>query len=65
MLTAHDLVVGPTHDGGYYLLGAKAAHPTLFAGEGLGTSRALERLLLRARALELAARFAELCTISM
>ena len=25
MLIAHDLVVGPTHDGGYYLVGAKAA----------------------------------------
>ena len=26
-LVARDLVVGPTHDGGYYLVGAKAAHP--------------------------------------
>ena len=30
-LAAHDVVVGPTHDGGYYLVGAKASHPTLFA----------------------------------
>ena len=52
-LTAHDLVIGPTHDGGYYLVGAKASHPTLFAGDGMGTSSALERLLSRARALEL------------
>ncbi|MGA9965052.1 MAG: TIGR04282 family arsenosugar biosynthesis glycosyltransferase, partial [Terriglobales bacterium] len=52
-LTAHDVVVGPTHDGGYYLVGAKASHPTLFAGDGMGTSSALERLLTRARALEL------------
>ena len=29
-LTAHDVVVGPTYDGGYYLVGAKASHPTLF-----------------------------------
>src|ERR1700756_243856 len=29
-LAAHDVVVGPTHDGGYYLVGAKAAYPTLF-----------------------------------
>ena len=28
-LTAHDVVVGPTYDGGYYLVGAKASHPTL------------------------------------
>jgi hypothetical protein len=53
MLAAHDVVIGPTHDGGYYLVGAKASHPTLFAGDGMGTSSALERLLSRARALEL------------
>src|SRR5262249_7648530 len=52
-LAAHDLVVGPTHDGGYYLVGAKAAHPMLFQGDGMGTRSALERLLLRAQALDL------------
>jgi uncharacterized protein len=58
-LAAHDIVVGPTHDGGYYLVGAKASHPTLFAGDGMGTSSALERLLARARALELSVGFAD------
>ena len=58
-LSAHDVVVGPTHDGGYYLVGAKASHPTLFAGDGMGTSSALERLLSRARALELSVGFAD------
>jgi len=58
-LAAHDLVVGPTHDGGYYLVGAKASHPTLFAGDGMGTSSALERLLSRARDLELSVGFAD------
>jgi glycosyltransferase A (GT-A) superfamily protein (DUF2064 family) len=58
-LAAHDLVVGPTHDGGYYLVGAKASHPTLFAGDGMGTSSALERLLSRARTLELSVGFAD------
>ena len=57
-LAAHDVVVGPTHDGGYYLVGAKAFHPTLFAHEGMGTSSALERLLSRARTLELSVGFA-------
>jgi uncharacterized protein len=52
-LTAHDVVVGPTHDGGYYLVGAKASHPALFAGDGMGTSTALDRLLSRARSLKL------------
>ena len=58
-LTTHDVVVGPTHDGGYYLVGAKAFHPTLFASDGMGTSSALERLLARARALELSVGFAD------
>ncbi len=58
-LAAHDVVVGPTHDGGYYLVGAKACHTTLFAGDGMGTSSALERLLSRAQALELSVGFAD------
>jgi rSAM/selenodomain-associated transferase 1 len=57
-LSAHDLVVGPTHDGGYYLVGAKASHPTLFANDGMSTSSALEKLLSRARMLELSVGFA-------
>jgi rSAM/selenodomain-associated transferase 1 len=52
-LASHDVVIGPTHDGGYYLVGAKAFHPALFAGDGMGTSSALERLLSRARDLQL------------
>jgi rSAM/selenodomain-associated transferase 1 len=58
-LAAHDLVVGPTHDGGYYLVGANASHPTLFAGDGMSTNSALERLLWRARSLELSVGFAD------
>lgn len=56
-LAAHDVVVGPTNDGGYYLVAAKAPHPTLFANDGMGTSNALERLLSRAQALELSVGF--------
>lgn len=56
-LAAHDLVVGPTYDGGYYLVGAKAFYPTLFAGDGMGTRSALERLLSRAQTLDLSAGF--------
>ncbi|HEV2985112.1 MAG TPA: TIGR04282 family arsenosugar biosynthesis glycosyltransferase [Vicinamibacterales bacterium] len=58
-LAGHDIVVGPTHDGGYYLVGAKASHPRLFAGDGMGTNSALERLLSRAQALELSVAFAD------
>jgi hypothetical protein len=52
-LAIYDVVVGPTHDGGYYLVGAKASHPALFASDGMGTSNALESLLARARDLDL------------
>ena len=58
-LTAHDVVVGPTHDGGYYLVGAKAVHPALFEGDGMGTKSALEALLARARGLELSVGFTD------
>jgi uncharacterized protein len=58
-LAAHDLVVGPTHDGGYYLVGAKAPHPTLFDGDGMGTRSALETLLARARGLQLSVGFTD------
>jgi uncharacterized protein len=58
-LVTHDIVVGPTHDGGYYLVGAKAAYPTLFASDGMGTSTAYERLLYRVRTLGLSVGFAD------
>jgi rSAM/selenodomain-associated transferase 1 len=58
-LAAHELVVGPTHDGGYYLVGAKTSRPALFADDGMSTSSALERLLSRARALGLSVGFAD------
>ena len=57
-LAEHDVIVGPTDDGGYYLVGAKASH-ALFARDGMGTSTALERLLLSARALELSIGFSD------
>jgi len=55
ILEASDLVVGPTHDGGYYLVGAGACHPGLFTSDGMGTGNALETLLGRAHALGLSA----------
>ena len=58
ILDTHDVVVGPTHDGGYYLVGAKAAHP-LFEGDGMGTKSALDRLLTRAKVLDLSTGFTE------
>jgi hypothetical protein len=58
-LAQHDLVVGPTYDGGYYLVGAKALHPGLFTRDGMGTSTALERLLSSAQALQLSVGFSD------
>jgi uncharacterized protein len=58
-LAAHDVVVGPTHDGGYYLVGAKAAYPTLFEGDGMGTKSALDVLLTRTRGLQLSVGFTD------
>ena len=53
ILRVNDLVVGPTHDGGYYLVGAGAAHPGLFDSDGMGTASAFDALLERARRLQL------------
>jgi rSAM/selenodomain-associated transferase 1 len=59
ILATHDVVVGPTHDGGYYLVGAKAAHPSLFEVDDMGTTSALDRLLTRTKVLELSTGFTE------
>ncbi|HET9400342.1 MAG TPA: TIGR04282 family arsenosugar biosynthesis glycosyltransferase, partial [Candidatus Acidoferrales bacterium] len=54
-----DVVVGPTHDGGYYMVGANAVHPGLFDNDGMGTSSALDNLMSRVRDLRLSVRIAE------
>jgi glycosyltransferase A (GT-A) superfamily protein (DUF2064 family) len=60
ILATHvDVVVGPTYDRGYYLVGAKAAHLSLFEGDGMGTKRALDKLLTRMKALGLSTGFPE------
>jgi uncharacterized protein len=59
ILATHDVVVGPTDDGGYYLVGAKAAHSLLFEGDGMGTKSALDRLLARTQALQLSTGFTQ------
>ena len=55
-LEACNLVVGPTHDGGYYLVGARASHPNLFSHDGMGTASALDALLECASELQLKVR---------
>jgi rSAM/selenodomain-associated transferase 1 len=59
VLETCDLVMGPTHDGGYFLVGARACHPGLFTSDGMGTATASEALLVRASSLQLSVRVIE------
>ncbi len=59
LLASRDVVVGPTYDGGYYLVGAKARYDALFHGDGMGTNSALDALLARAGKLRLSVGFTD------
>jgi rSAM/selenodomain-associated transferase 1 len=48
LLEEHDVVLGPCEDGGYYLIGAKAAHPELFLGLQMSTPRVFAETAARA-----------------
>lgn len=52
-LLTHDVVAGPTDDGGYYLVGATASHEGLFDPVPMGTGGALASLGSNAAALGL------------
>ncbi len=45
-----DVVLGPTEDGGYYLLGLRAPHPELFTGMPWSTAGVCAETLARAHA---------------
>jgi len=55
MLDQHDLVLGPAHDGGYYLIGLRAPAPQLFQDIAWSTEAVLEQTVARARQLGLGA----------
>ena len=59
LLETHEVVVGPTEDGGYYLVGASATHPDLFELAPLGTDSARDALLENARKLGLSVALTE------
>ena len=59
LLETNEVVVGPTEDGGYYLVGASAMYPRLFDSAPLGTGNARDALLGNARALGLSVAFTE------
>jgi uncharacterized protein len=50
-LETRDVVVGPTSDGGYYLIGLSRPAPALFRGIDWGTERVLMQTLEAARSL--------------
>ncbi len=47
-LASHDLAAGPTHDGGYWTLAAKAFHPQVLRAIDWGTDRVYDQTLNRA-----------------
>jgi len=49
----HDMVIGPAHDGGYYLIGLTGVPPKLFEGIPWGTGQVLQLTVDLARRLEL------------
>jgi hypothetical protein len=48
-LDRHEVVLGPTRDGGYYLIGLARPLPALFTGIDWGTDRVLAQTRARAR----------------
>jgi rSAM/selenodomain-associated transferase 1 len=52
-LATHDLSIGPSLDGGYYLLGLRRMQPALFEAIDWSTPRVLAQTLARARQLRL------------
>jgi uncharacterized protein len=52
-LDSADLVLGPAHDGGYYLVALERPHPELFAGIAWSTPRVLAETRDRAEAIGL------------
>jgi hypothetical protein len=54
LIGSHDLVVGPCSDGGYYLIGLRAAMPSLFRGMRWSHDSVLSETIKRAEELGLA-----------
>ena len=53
LLDRADVVVGPTTDGGYYLVGSATVQAELFDMQRMGTGRALDSLMTNAQGLGL------------
>ncbi len=61
LLDEADVVVGPTIDGGYYLVGSKTAQAKLFDTQRMGTGSAFDSLIASARDLGLSVAITESC----
>jgi glycosyltransferase A (GT-A) superfamily protein (DUF2064 family) len=61
LLDEADVVVGPTTDGGYYLVGSTTAQSELFDMRRMGTGRALDSLIASAQGLGLRVVLTETC----
>ena len=59
LLDGADVVVGPTTDGGYYLVGSTTARAELFDTQRMGTGSALDSLMANAQRLSLRVAFTE------
>lgn len=49
LLDRHDVVYGPSEDGGYYIVGLKKIYPEIFSDIEWSTSQVLEQSLAKAR----------------
>ena len=58
-LNEHDVVFGPSEDGGYYLIAMKVLHDTLFEGITWSTDKVLKQSLEKANASSLSVGFCE------
>lgn len=52
-LDSYDVVLGPSQDGGYYLIGLKKAYPRLFETIAWSTNIVLDQTIMKARQLNL------------
>lgn len=59
-LESHALVLGPSHDGGYYLLALAQPRPEIFDGIPWSTPEVLPRTLARAQALGLSVKLLDM-----
>lgn len=60
-LEEHDIALGPTSDGGYYLIGMKKPHKEVFRVEGYGGSTVFENTLSAAKEAGLSVGLAQSC----